>query len=37
VTDSNRDDGFANAIERFIFGDDRWNAQVTIGRAAGRA
>jgi hydroxymethylpyrimidine pyrophosphatase-like HAD family hydrolase len=37
VTDSNRDDGFANAIERFIFGDDRSNAQVTIGRAAGRA
>ncbi|MGA9198895.1 MAG: HAD hydrolase family protein, partial [Pseudolabrys sp.] len=37
VTDSNRDDGFANAIERFIFGDDRWNAHVTIGRAAGRA
>ncbi|MGB7826298.1 MAG: HAD hydrolase family protein [Pseudolabrys sp.] len=37
VTDSNRDDGFANAIERFIFGDDRWNAQVTIGRAVGRA
>jgi hydroxymethylpyrimidine pyrophosphatase-like HAD family hydrolase len=37
VTDSNRDDGFANAIERFIFGDGRSNAQVTIGRAAGRA
>ena len=37
VTDSNRDDGFANAIERFILGGDRSNAQVTIGRAAGRA
>ncbi|MFZ0066857.1 MAG: HAD hydrolase family protein, partial [Pseudolabrys sp.] len=37
VTDSNRDNGFANAIERFIFGDDRSGAQVTIGRGAGCA
>jgi Cof subfamily protein (haloacid dehalogenase superfamily) len=37
VTDSNRDDGFANAVEQFIFGNDRSNAQVTIIRAAGRA
>jgi hypothetical protein len=37
VTDSNRDDGFANAVERFILGDARSNAQVAIARAAGRA
>jgi hypothetical protein len=37
VTDSNRDDGFANAVERFILGGDRSNAQVAIARAAGRA
>jgi hypothetical protein len=34
---SNRDDGFAHAVEQFIFGDDRSNAQVTIVRAVGRA
>lgn len=37
VTDSNRDDGFANAVDRFILGGDRSNAQVVIARAAGRA
>jgi hydroxymethylpyrimidine pyrophosphatase-like HAD family hydrolase len=37
VTDSNHDDGFANAVEQFIFGNDRSNAQVAIVRAAGRA
>jgi len=37
VTDSNSDDGFANAVERFVFGNDRSNEQVTIVRAAGRA
>ena len=31
VTDSNEEDGFANAIERFILGNTRSNAQV--GRA----
>ena len=33
VTDSNRDDGFANAIERFILGGDRSNAQVELAQA----
>jgi Cof subfamily protein (haloacid dehalogenase superfamily) len=37
VTDSNRDDGFANAIDRFILGGERSNAQVAIARVAGRA
>lgn len=37
VTDSNRDDGFANAVDRFILGGDRSNAQVVIASAAGRA
>ena len=37
VTDSNHDDGFANAVERFILGGDRSNAQVWIARAVGRA
>ena len=35
VTDSNHEDGFANAIERFILGGDRSNAQVA--RAGVRA
>jgi Cof subfamily protein (haloacid dehalogenase superfamily) len=35
VTDSNRDDGFANAVERFILGSDRSNAQAAIAQAAG--
>jgi len=37
VTDSNRDDGFANAVERFILSADRLNAQVASAHAAGRA
>jgi Cof subfamily protein (haloacid dehalogenase superfamily) len=37
VTDSNRDDGFANAVERFILSSDRSNAQVASVHAAGRA
>jgi Cof subfamily protein (haloacid dehalogenase superfamily) len=37
VTDSNHEDGFANAIERFILGGDRSNAQVGIARAGVRA
>ncbi|HEX9072066.1 MAG TPA: Cof-type HAD-IIB family hydrolase [Pseudolabrys sp.] len=37
VTDSNRDDGFANAVDRFILGGDRSNVQVVIARAAGHA
>jgi len=37
VTDSNRDDGFANAVEWFILSSDRSNAQVASAHAAGRA
>jgi Cof subfamily protein (haloacid dehalogenase superfamily) len=37
VTDSNREDGFANAVERFILGGDRSNAHVGIARAGVRA
>ena len=37
VTDSNRDDGFANAIERFILGGDRPQARVTGAKAGERA
>jgi Cof subfamily protein (haloacid dehalogenase superfamily) len=37
VTYSNRDNGFANAVEQFILGGDRSNAQVGIARATGRA
>jgi Cof subfamily protein (haloacid dehalogenase superfamily) len=37
VTDSNHEDGFANAIERFILGGDRSSAQVGIARAGVRA
>jgi Cof subfamily protein (haloacid dehalogenase superfamily) len=33
VTDSNRDDGFANAIERFILGGARANARIETARA----
>jgi hypothetical protein len=36
VTDSNRDDGFANAIEWLILSGDRSNAQVASTHAAGR-
>jgi len=37
VTDSNHEDGFANAIERFILGGARSNAQVGIAGAGVRA
>ena len=37
VTDSNREEGFANAIERFILGGDRSNARAEATRAGGRA
>jgi Cof subfamily protein (haloacid dehalogenase superfamily) len=37
VTDSNREDGFATAIKRFILAGDRSNAQVDIARAGRRA
>ena len=37
MTDSNRDDGFANAVERFILSSDRSNAQAASAHAAGRA
>jgi Cof subfamily protein (haloacid dehalogenase superfamily) len=33
VTDSNREEGFANAIERFILGGDRSNAQTGLARS----
>jgi hydroxymethylpyrimidine pyrophosphatase-like HAD family hydrolase len=37
VTDSNREDGFANAIERFILGHNRSNIRVDMARAGDRA
>ena len=37
VTDSNREDGFANAIERFILGGDRSHARVATAGAGDRA
>ena len=37
VTDSNRDDGFAKAIERFILGGDRSRALVEPAKAGDRA
>jgi Cof subfamily protein (haloacid dehalogenase superfamily) len=37
VTDSNRDDGFAKAIERFILGSNRANERVAGARAGDRA
>jgi hypothetical protein len=37
VTESNRDDGFANAIDRFILGGERSNRRIAVARAAGRA
>lgn len=37
VTDSNHDDGFANAVERFILSSVRSNAKVASAHAAGRA
>ena len=33
VTGSNGEDGFANAVEQFILGGGRSNAQVAIARA----
>ena len=37
VTGSNRDDGFANAVEQFILSSVRSNAKVASAHAAGRA
>jgi Cof subfamily protein (haloacid dehalogenase superfamily) len=37
VTDTNREEGFADAIERFILGGNRSNAQAGIAQAEGRA
>jgi Cof subfamily protein (haloacid dehalogenase superfamily) len=37
VTDSNGEEGFANAIERFILGCDRWDARVGKAPSGGRA
>jgi Cof subfamily protein (haloacid dehalogenase superfamily) len=37
VTDSNRDDGFANAVERFILPRDRSNMRLDMARAGDRA
>jgi Cof subfamily protein (haloacid dehalogenase superfamily) len=37
VTDSNREDGFANAVERFILGRDRSDMRVEMARAGDRA
>ncbi len=36
MTDSNREDGFANAIERFILGGQRPDSRSTA-QASGRA
>ena len=37
VTDSNSDDGFANAVERFILSSDRSKVQVASAHATGHA
>ena len=37
VTDSNRDDGFANAIKRFVLSDGRSQARVEPAKAGDRA
>ena len=37
VTESNREDGFAKAIERFILGGGRSHARVEVGEAGDRA
>jgi Cof subfamily protein (haloacid dehalogenase superfamily) len=37
LTDSNGQDGFAKAIERFILGDNRSNGRVRVARAGSRA
>ena len=36
VTDSNKEDGFANAIERFILGGDRSHTRVATAEAGER-
>jgi hypothetical protein len=37
VTGNNREDGFADAVERFIFGRDRSNMLVEMARTGDRA
>ena len=37
VTDSNSENGFAHAIERFILGSDRFGPRVAVTKAGGRA
>ena len=37
VTDSNSEDGFAHAIERFILGGGRSNGQVEVAKTGDRA
>jgi hypothetical protein len=37
VTDSNEDEGFAKAIERFILGGDRANGRLAVAGAGGAA
>jgi hydroxymethylpyrimidine pyrophosphatase-like HAD family hydrolase len=37
VTESNSEDGFARAIERFILGGDRSHGQVEVAKAGDRA
>ena len=37
VTESNSEDGFAKAIERFIIGDNHSNERLRVARAVGRA
>jgi hypothetical protein len=37
VTDGNREDGFAKAIEQFILGGNRTSWQVEVTHAGGRA
>jgi hypothetical protein len=36
VTGSNREDGFADAVERFILGRDRSNMRVEMAQAGDR-
>jgi hypothetical protein len=37
VTDTNREEGFANAIDRFILGGDRSNAQAGAAQTGVRS
>jgi hypothetical protein len=37
VTDSNHNEGFANAIDRFILRCNRSNERAEVARAGGRA